>query len=64
MIRDDLIKIVKNCWTYIRHASGDDAYERYCAHHQLNHHKSERMNPAEYFKYRQKNKWSGVTRCC
>ncbi|MDA0237164.1 MAG: YbdD/YjiX family protein [Proteobacteria bacterium] len=58
------MNILKKFWAYIRQASGDDAYERYCAHHQLNHHESELMNRAEYFEYRQHNKWSGVTRCC
>ncbi|HBZ18988.1 MAG TPA: hypothetical protein DEO41_06275 [Betaproteobacteria bacterium] len=58
------MNILKKLWAYIRQASGDDAYERYCVHHQLNHSKSEPMNRAEYFKYWQKNKWTGVTRCC
>lgn len=58
------MKSLKRIWSYIRHASGDDAYERYCMHHSHNHPDSKPMNRAEYFSHRQNQKWSGITRCC
>ena len=51
-------------WRYLREVSGDDAYERYLAHHAAMHAGEKRMTPKEYFAERQRQKWSGVTRCC
>lgn len=51
-------------WRYLREVSGDDAYERYLAHHASRHAGETPMTPKEYFAERQRQKWSGVTRCC
>jgi len=51
-------------WRYLREVSGDDAYERYLAHHAAKHANTKPMTPKEYFAERQRQKWSGVTRCC
>ena len=51
-------------WQFVRELSGDDAYERYLAHHQQAHAGEPPMGRAEYFKFRQEQKWQRVTRCC
>ena len=51
-------------WRYLREVSGDDAYERYLAHHAAKHAGEKPMTPKAYFAERQRQKWSGVTRCC
>ena len=51
-------------WRYLREVSGDDAYERYLAHHAAHHAGEKPMSPKQYFAERQRQKWSGVTRCC
>lgn len=59
-------RICKNVWKLLRHASGDDAYERYLLHF-ASHHKTEGSLPLSkkaYFKFRLESKWSGINRCC
>ena len=51
-------------WRYLREVSGDDAYERYLAHHAAKHAGEAPMTPKEYFAERQRQTWSGVPRCC
>lgn len=52
-------------WRALRAASGDDAYERYLAHHRLQHGgEGVPMSRAEYFRAEQRRKWDGVRRCC
>jgi uncharacterized short protein YbdD (DUF466 family) len=51
-------------WRYLREVSGDDAYERYLVHHAAHHAGETPLTPKEYFAERQRQKWSGVTRCC
>ena len=51
-------------WSYIRTVSGDDAYERYLAHHAAAHPGQPVMTRKAFFIERQRQKWSGVTRCC
>jgi uncharacterized short protein YbdD (DUF466 family) len=51
-------------WTYLRAVSGDDAYERYLAHHAVEHAGQPPMSRKAYFSERQRRKWTGVTRCC
>ena len=51
-------------WTYLRAVSGDDAYERYLAHHAVEHAGQPPMSRKAYFTERQRQKWTGVTRCC
>ena len=49
---------------YLRAVSGDDAYERYLAHHAVEHAGQPPMSRKDYFIERQRRKWTGVTRCC
>ena len=51
-------------WSYIRAVSGDDAYERYLVHHAAAHPGQEPMGRKAYFNECQRQKWTGVTRCC
>ena len=51
-------------WCYLRAVSGDDAYERYLAHHEAEHPGKPPMSRKAYFVERQQRKWTGVTRCC
>jgi uncharacterized short protein YbdD (DUF466 family) len=51
-------------WRYLRAVSGDDAYERYVAHHAAAHAGEELMTRKDFFTERQRQKWTGVSRCC
>jgi uncharacterized short protein YbdD (DUF466 family) len=52
------------CWTILRTLTGDDAYERYLAHHNTHDDGVAAMDRAEFFRSEQKRKWEGVRRCC
>ena len=59
----------KRFWQFLRQVTGDDAYERYRAHHAKVHpqgsHCSEvLLSRQQFFKLRQDEKWSRVSRCC
>ena len=62
--RRAIVRVFKIVWQYLRYASGDDAYDRYYAHHLEAHPDTELLSRAEYFNQRQQQKWNGVTRCC
>ncbi|MCG3146545.1 MAG: hypothetical protein HONDAALG_04702 [Gammaproteobacteria bacterium] len=52
-------------WRALRTVTGDDAYERYVAHHRLHHGgKGVPMSRAEYFRAEQRRRWDGIRRCC
>lgn len=48
----------------LRQLSGDDAFERYLAHHAQAHNDEIPLNRREFFKQEQERKWNGVRRCC
>jgi uncharacterized short protein YbdD (DUF466 family) len=52
------------CWRGLRAASGDDAYERYLAHHHQQHANSPLLSRRAFWMQQQQRKWSGVSRCC
>ncbi len=54
----------RKLWHAIRHLSGDDAYERYLAHHSACHPDTAPLSRNEYFLHLQEQKWSGIKRCC
>jgi uncharacterized short protein YbdD (DUF466 family) len=56
--------MLRRCWRGIRRLSGDDAYERYLAHHAEHHPDTSPLSREEFFKQWQDNKWKGVKRCC
>jgi uncharacterized short protein YbdD (DUF466 family) len=51
-------------WRAIRRLSGDDAYERYLAHHAACHAETPVLSRREYFHRREDEKWGGIRRCC
>jgi uncharacterized short protein YbdD (DUF466 family) len=51
-------------WGWVRAASGDDAYERYRAHHAARHLGEPAMSRRAFYEDTQRRKWSGVSRCC
>jgi len=51
-------------WEFLRHLSGDDAYERYRAHQTLRHPGAPLMSRREFCADESHRKWSGISRCC
>jgi uncharacterized short protein YbdD (DUF466 family) len=51
-------------WAYLRRVTGDDAYECYLEHQRARHPDARPLTRREYFKRRQDEKWSKVSRCC
>lgn len=56
--------IFRSFWQTLRRITGDDAYERYLAHHDQHHAMETPLSRAEFFRAEQKRKWDGVRRCC
>lgn len=48
----------------LRQLSGDDAYERYLAHHRLHHAAHAPLDRRSFYIVEQERKWNGVKRCC
>ncbi len=74
-----LVNQLKDFWKFLRQVTGDDAYERYCAHYVSTHGASSQganvhpqgshcsatlLSRQQFFKLQQDDKWSGVSRCC
>lgn len=57
-------RALRRLWQVVRQLSGDDAYERYLAHHAAHHPGKLPMSRAEFFRCRQDEKWQGINRCC
>jgi len=55
---------VRSAWSFLRTASGDDAYERYLVHHTNVHAGQLPMSRRAFYEQTQRRKWSGVNRCC
>jgi uncharacterized short protein YbdD (DUF466 family) len=51
-------------WAGLRALTGDDAYERYRAHHLARHAGEPLMSRGEFCADAERRKWSGVNRCC
>ncbi|MEW6563543.1 MAG: YbdD/YjiX family protein [Pseudomonadota bacterium] len=51
-------------WRAVRRLSGDDAYERYLAHHAASHPGTAPLSRKDWFARREREKWEGVRRCC
>lgn len=52
-------------WAGLRHATGDDAYERYLAHWEVCHAgEGQPLSRKDFFKAEQDRKWNGIRRCC
>jgi len=59
-----LKNLLGSLWQGIRTASGDDAYERYLSHHAVEHAGSAPLTRRAYYDEYQRQKWSGINRCC
>lgn len=59
-----LNKLLRQSWYAIRQLSGDDAYERYLAHHAACHPDTAPLSRKEFFQHEQQQKWSDIKRCC
>ena len=55
---------LKSFWHFLRQVSGDDAYERYIAHHRQAHAGETALTRQQLYQRRQEEKWSKVSRCC
>lgn len=52
-------------WRALRSISGDDAYERYLAHHHRAHPRDEPLDRQRFYVQEQERRFSGgPTRCC
>jgi uncharacterized short protein YbdD (DUF466 family) len=51
-------------WDGLRALTGDDAYERYRAHHAAKHAGEPLLSRREFCADAMQRKWSGVNRCC
>ncbi|HQR61105.1 MAG TPA: YbdD/YjiX family protein [Methylophilaceae bacterium] len=58
------MNLLPKLWRAIRRLSGDDAYERYLAHHAAHHPDQPPLSREEFFRQWQEGKWKGVKRCC
>jgi uncharacterized short protein YbdD (DUF466 family) len=57
-------KFLADFWRGIRTATGDDAYERYIEHHAQEHPDTAPLSRRAYYDEYQRQKWSGINRCC
>lgn len=75
----NVLSSLRSAWQFLRQVTGDDAYERYRAQHASFHGESahgaskhqhgphggeELLSRRQFFKLRQDEKWSKVSRCC
>lgn len=63
-VHKPLREYLRLIWQGLRQVSGDDAYERYLAHHRLHHGDAIPQDRATWFRHEQRRKWDGVRRCC
>jgi uncharacterized short protein YbdD (DUF466 family) len=63
-IRRELRAYAAALWRTLRALSGDDAYERYRAHHAAHHPREPLMSRRAFCAEATQRKWGGVSRCC
>lgn len=51
-------------WRGLRAVLGDDAYERYIAHHAAHHPDAPPLSRRAFYEAEQKRQWSRINRCC
>ena len=59
-----LKQICAHAWAALRELSGDDAYERYLAHHASCHAQQPLLTRKAFFQQQQQQQWEGIKRCC
>ena len=52
------------CWRALRALSGDDAYDRYCAHHSTLHPDQPLLSRKAFYVDEQRRRWGTINRCC
>ena len=58
------MNLLRRAWAAVRRVSGDDAYERYLAHHRARHGGTP-LSRAAFLRAELARKWeSGPRRCC
>ena len=55
---------LRRCLAVLRRLTGDDAYDRYLAHHQQHHADQMVLDRRAFYLAEQQRKWTGVKRCC
>ena len=63
-LRPTAHELFKRGWQTVRRLSGDDGYERYLEHHAAAHPGIPTLSRSAWFAEQQKQKWSGINRCC
>lgn len=58
------MKVLRAFWAWLRAVSGDDAYERYVAHHAVAHADCAPLDRRTFFRQREAAAWAKVKRCC
>lgn len=58
------MRLLHQCLAWLRHVSGDDAYERYLEHHRQHHTEVTPLDRRAFYIAEQQRKWNGVKRCC
>lgn len=51
-------------FSLLRGVVGDDAYEKYLAHHERTHPEQVPMTPEAFFRAQLEQKWNCVSGCC
>ena len=59
-----LKQICVRAWATLRELSGDDAYDRYLAHHADCHADLPLLTRKAFFQQQQQQQWEGIKRCC
>jgi len=59
-----VLQFLLQCWRVIRTLAGDDAYEKYCAHHRHHHDNEPLLDRRAFYVRDQTAKWNGIKRCC
>jgi uncharacterized short protein YbdD (DUF466 family) len=55
---------LKQGWRLLREMSGDDAYERYLAHHPAAHPGQPVLSRRAFFQRQQEQRFGSIKRCC
>jgi uncharacterized short protein YbdD (DUF466 family) len=55
---------LNSAWQTFRTLTGDDAYEKYCEHHQRHHADQPLLDRSAFYLKNQQKKWTGINRCC
>ena len=63
-MRTDAKKFLSAGLNLLRGVTGDDAYDKYLAHHERTHADQAPMSAGEFFQAQLDQKWNCVSGCC